>query len=241
MEVISTTIKAVRGRLPPLVLPSANLHRPSICVKSSPFVPSPPLQASDTAAAPGSPSSSPHSPGRTPRCPCPARDASPRNPRPSAMRSRLLLPLLWRSRAPPPRQRHHRDRPLPPRAPHAQPPPRERCPMPRPSTTRSSSPPTSVTAFSAVASASTPSPRSTSTISSPRTSPPYSTSAVTTPMGSSSPVRSRRSTPGWFCRWRAPHPARNPRLRRRSPSFAQRLSSPKPPRTPHTQEPQVLE
>jgi hypothetical protein len=39
-------IKAVRGRLPPLVLPSANLHRPSICVKSSPSVSSPPLQAS---------------------------------------------------------------------------------------------------------------------------------------------------------------------------------------------------
>ena len=148
------------------------------------------------------------------------------------MRSRLLLPPSWRSRAPPPRQRHRRDRPLPPRAPHAQPPPRERCPTPRPSTTRSSSPPISVTAFSAVASASTPSPRSTSTISSPRTSPPSSTSAVTTPMGSSSPVLSRRSTPGWFCRWRAPHPAGNPRLRRRSPSFAQRLSSPKPPRTP---------
>jgi hypothetical protein len=39
-------IKAVRGRLPPMVLPSANLHRPSICVKSSPSVSSPPLQAS---------------------------------------------------------------------------------------------------------------------------------------------------------------------------------------------------
>ena len=117
----------------------------------------------------------------------------PRNPRPSAMRSRLLLPPSWRSWAPPPRQRHRRDRPLPPRAPHAQPPPRERCPTPRPSTTRSLSPPISVTAFSAVASASTPSPRSTSTISSPRTSPPSSTSAVTTPMGSSLPVRSRRS------------------------------------------------
>jgi hypothetical protein len=43
---IYTTIKAVRGRLPPLVLPSANLHRPSICIKSSPSVSSPPLQAS---------------------------------------------------------------------------------------------------------------------------------------------------------------------------------------------------
>jgi hypothetical protein len=43
---IFTTIKAVRGRLPLLVLPSANLHCPSICIKSSPSVSSPPLQAS---------------------------------------------------------------------------------------------------------------------------------------------------------------------------------------------------
>jgi hypothetical protein len=169
---------------PRLSLP-AHLHRARRAPpesRISPMVvapPTPPLRLAP-------PPSAPLPPRHMPLCPRPTRDASPRNPRPSATRSRLPLPLSWRSRSPPPRQRHRRNR-----APHVQPPPRKRCPTPRPSTARRSSPPTSVAAFLVVAFVSTPSPRSTYTVLSPRTSPTSST--TTTPRGTSSPVWSRRS------------------------------------------------